>query len=629
MKIHEYLKRNRLVMDGAMGTYYAQKYARRGEPSEIGNFDAPAQVKAIHMEYIRNGARLIRTNTFASNSQALKAAGYGGESHNPKEVVRKNLTWGFNLAREAVNACGHPVFIAADIGPISENGAVEEQELLEEYIHMAQTFIGLGAEIIMFETFSDLKYIIPVARYIKDHSDIFVMTSFCLNKFGYTKSGISAAKLLEMAGDESSIDTVGFNCGVGAAHMYQILKKLDLGSKQISIVPNSGYPDIIRDRSIYQENVEYFTGKMQEIADLGVNIIGGCCGTTPEYTKKLSESIDLSSPAMDLRRHFENDENYVNLTNIKKRVAAAKAANPLMASLHGGKKPIVVELDPPYNADMDKIIQALQAFKGQPVDMVTLSDSPMGKMRADSMMVGAKVQRELDFPVMPHVACRDRNQIAMGAAFLGAHLSGIRNLLVVTGDPVQAGDRQVTSAVYDFNSVTLMEYIQQMNEEYFAKDPMVYGGALNYGRKNIDKEIERMERKIEAGASYFLTQPLFSVNDIERITYIKSKVKTKIFGGIMPLVSYRNALFMKNEIYGIHVPDAVLARYTPEMSRQEGEAVGIACALELIDQMKDVVDGYYFMVPFNRAEMICRIIARMDRGAVGDVTERTDDIVGY
>ena len=171
------------------------------------------------------------------------------------------------------------------------------------------------------------------------------------------------------------------------------------------------------------------------------------------------------------------------------------------------------------------------------------------------MMTGARVQNLLNIPVMPHIACRDRNQIAMGGSILGAYLSGIRSLLVVTGDPVQAGDRQVVSSVFDFNSITFMEYLKQMNETYFSADPLIYGGALNYGRKNPDYEIERMRRKIEAGASYFLTQPVYSRADIDRLAYIKSQVNTKIFGGIMPLVSYRNAMFMKNEVYGIQVPD--------------------------------------------------------------------------
>lgn len=609
--IKEFLKRNRLVMDGAMGTYYSQKYARRNEPSEIGNFDAPDVIKAIHMEYIRAGANLIRTNTFASNYQTLRQAGYGGESHYPADIVKHNLTWGYNIAREAVNTCGRPVFIAADIGPIPEFGNRDEEEIKKEYLLMARTFIDLGADIILFETFSDLKYILPVARYIKEHSNIFIIASFCLNKFGYTKSGLSGRKLLEEAGNDLSIDAVGFNCGIGAAHMYHILKRVSFGDKVILAAPNAGYPDTIRDRSVYQENMEYFAGKMQEVADLGVNIIGGCCGTTPEYIRLLCKNVDLQKDAV--RTAFSINKNTGSDQEDKDEIQQAESEihNSLMSVLNEGKKAIVVELDPPYNADMDKMIQAVETLKSQPVNMITLSDSPMGKMRADSMAVGAKIQRELDFPVMPHIACRDRNQIALGGSVLAAHLNGIRNLLVITGDPVQVGDRPVVSSVYDFNSITFMEYLKQMNGEYFSSDPIIYGGALNYGRKNIDKEIERMEKKIEAGASYFLTQPIYSQEDVDRIAYIKSKVNTKIFGGIMPLVSYKNALFMKNEIYGIHVPDEILERYSPQMSRQEGEAAGIQCALELIEKMKNIVDGYYFMVPFNRAEMICKIISEI------------------
>ena len=607
-QIKDFLKRNRLIMDGAMGTYYAQKFARRGEPSEIGNFDAPDAIRAIHMEYIKAGANLIRTNTFASNYQTLKWAGYGGESHNPGEVVKRNLTWGFNIARDAVNACGRPVFIAADIGPVPEYGGRDEQEILDEYLLMAKTFIQLGADIILFETFSDLKYIVPVAQYIKEHSNIYIITSFCLNKFGYTKSGISAKKLLGAVEEESAIDAAGFNCGIGAAHMYQILKRMDLGRKPILVAPNSGYPDTIRDRSVYQENVDYFSEKMAEISSLGVNIIGGCCGTTPEYIQKLSPLI---REPVEKRLASEKDGRPRDLISEREQ-RRESAPNPLLDRLNRGEKAIIVELDPPYNGDMEKMIQAVEILKQYPVDMITLSDSPMGKMRADSLMTGAKVQRELDFLVMPHLTCRDRNQIAMGGAFLGAHLNGIRNLLIVTGDPVPAGDRTVISSVYDFNSVTLMEYLKHMNEEYFHQDPIVYGGALNYGRKNLDKEIERMEKKILAGASYFLTQPLYSQEDVDRIAYIKSRVQTKIFGGIMPLVSYRNALFMKNEIYGIHVPDEIIRRYSPDMSREEGEKVGMICALELMEKMKNVVDGYYFMVPFNRASMIGRIIEQFE-----------------
>lgn len=184
-------------------------------------------------------------------------------------------------------------------------------------------------------------------------------------------------------------------------------------------------------------------------------------------------------------------------------------------------------------------------------------------------------------------------------------------MLLITGDPVPGGDRSGITPVFDFNSMKLMEYVKQMNQEYFSDDPIVYGGALNYGRANLDKEIERMRKKCEAGAEYFLTQPIYSQEDVERIAYIKDQVDTKILCGIMPLVSYRNANFMKNEVFGVHVPEEIVARYHKDMSREEGEETGVQIALEIAEQLAEIADGYYFMVPFNRASMICTIMKRM------------------
>lgn len=195
-------------------------------------------------------------------------------------------------------------------------------------------------------------------------------------------------------------------------------------------------------------------------------------------------------------------------------------------------------------------------------------------------------------------------------------MNGIRNFLVVTGDPVPSGERDIIKSVYDYNSVTLMNYMKQLNREHFAEDPIAYGGALNYGRKNVDAEIRRMQKKCEAGAAFFLTQPIYSDEDIERIRYIKNRIDTKIMCGIMPLVSYRNALFMKNEITGIHVPDEIIARYDKEMSREEAQAVGVQIAEEIMKKLEDIADGYYFMVPFNRASMIAEILDGGQKNAV-------------
>ncbi len=624
MEIRSYFQSHQLLTDGAMGTYYGEKYQKAGRSPELVNLRHPERIVEIHKEYLEAGARLLRTNSFSSNLATLFGGQTEGELTREEKLqyLSENVAASYRNAYRAAEEAGRTVFggaklgqkpgtdsqiamdqmvfLAGDIGPIPESGNQEPEELLEEYITIADALLGEGAQIIWFETFSDYQYILPVAEYIKKKKDVYIHASFCLNKFGYTRSGISAGRILTTAAESGCLDGVGFNCGIGSTHMYQILKNLDLGELAISVVPNSGYPDIIKDRTGYQENTSYFCENMKEIASLGVNLLGGCCGTTPAYIRGLCETI---------RPQSVTRKNHVSLQPGEPSVK--KENNAFYKRLMEPGKTVVVELDPPHDGNCEKIIQASLLLKDVGVDMITFSDCPMGKLRADSLMTGAKIQREIELPVMPHVTCRDRNRLGMGSAFFGAHMNGIRNMLLITGDPVPGGDRSGIKPVFDFNSIKLMEYAKQMNQEYFREEPIVYGGALNYGRANLEKEIERMKRKCEAGADYFLTQPIYSSRDVERIAYIKEHVDTKILCGIMPLVSYRNASFMKNEVFGIHVPEEIVARYRKDMSREEGEAVGIDIAFDIAGELSDVADGYYFMVPFNRASMICGIIRKM------------------
>lgn len=625
MDFKAYLKNHIVLTDGAMGTYYGEKYQRIGRSPELVNRTHPQRITAIHKEYLDAGAQLLRTNSFSSNLQTL----FGGqETELSREQqlmqLEENVRASYRLAKEAIAvrcagpasddgpviqftstssaAEASPIWIAGDIGPIPEQRGKEPEELLEEYRIIGDALLEAGANVIWFETFSDYQYLLPVAEYLKQKKDIFVMASFCLNKFGSTRSGISAGRILKTAREHSAIDGVGFNCGIGSTHMYQILKTLDFGDLIVSVIPNSGYPDIIKDRMGYQENRSFFCENMQEIAALGVNLIGGCCGTTPAYIRALKKT-GLGDQAPFQRRHkgaFKQENARI-----------AKENNLFYQKLSHGKKVVVVELDPPHDGNCEKLIPSALQLKEAGADLVTFSDSPMGKLRADAIMTGAKIQREVELPVMPHITCRDKNRLGMGAALLGAHMNGIRNLLLITGDPVSQGDLSGITPVFDFNSIKLMEYVQQMNAEYFREDPMVYGGALNYGRANLEKEISRMRQKCAAGADYFLTQPIFDQTDVERIAYIKTQVETKILCGIMPLVSYRNANFMKNEVFGIRVPEEIVACYHKDMSREQGEETGIAIALRLAEQLAEIGDGYYFMAPFNRAAMIATILKRM------------------
>jgi len=272
-----------------------------------------------------------------------------------------------------------------------------------------------------------------------------------------------------------------------------------------------------------------------------------------------------------------------------------------------GKMVIAVELDPPFDADYEKLVEYAHTLKKLGVDIITMADSPMGRSRVDSTLMSVKLSMETGISVMPHICCRDKNMISIRSTLLGAYINDIRNLLLVTGDPVPSESRMLTTGVFDYNSIQLMNFVKEMNQEHFGDEPFYYGGALNPTMGKIDHIIERMQKKIDAGCKYFLTQPVYSDDAIARLAEIKRRVDTKILCGIMPLVSYRNANFIKNEFIGIEVPDNIVARYKPDMSKEEGEETGANIARELMVKLNPIVDGYYFMLPFNRVSLIGKI----------------------
>lgn len=598
MKLREYLKNERLIPDGSMGTYYSALVNQTGAVSEYANQSDPDIIERIHTEYIAAGAMLIRTNTFAANMTLLRM-----KEEELKELIRSAC----KIAKKAVIAAQKPadtqdVYILGDIGPIPENAETKEAEVLAEYQRMIDIFIEEQLEGIHFETFSSLKYIEKLIPFIKAKApDMFILASFSVNKNGYTASGISAARLFEKLSRLEGIDACGLNCGVGSGHMYQLLRKLSFPeNRYVYIAPNAGYPEQMQNRMVFMDNAEYFAENMKRIAGLGVDIIGGCCGTTPEYIG-------------DLRTMIETGERVV-VKNRAKLVPGGDMRevkeNEFVRLLQNGKKVIAVELDPPYDSDIDQVMECAHRLKSTGVDVITFADSPMGRSRVDSILMGIKIAEETGLTVMPHICCRDRNMISMRSVILGGYINGLRNLLIVTGDPVPGESRSKTTGVFDYNSFQLMDFVKEMNEEHFRYDPISYGGALNHARGNIDKVIERMQRKIEAGATYFLTQPIFTEWEVERIKQIKEKVNTKILCGIMPLVSYRNACFIKNEISGISLPDEILNRYRPDMSREEAENVGADIAREIMMLLKSVADGYYFMLPFNRVSLMDKILRK-------------------
>lgn len=593
MNIREYLKKSKLIADGSFGTYYSQKYKTVDIP-EYANITASQRISEIHTEYINSGAKLIRTNTFASNTYSLDCS---------IEQVKENIKAAYKIAKEAVEQSGKEIFIAGNIGPVPAVFQPDFEAVEEEYYQIAKTFIDEGADILCFETFTQSEHIMPAIKRIKEECNPFIIVQFCVNQYGYSEAGESAERLVSETAFSKCVDAVGLNCGVGPAHMQQILSRINLNNNCFATaMPNAGYPLLVRNRVKYADNPIYFASKVNDMALLGADIIGGCCGTTPDYIREVAKTVDLTPTV-------KSDETSANNENEKPVIKKSFFRNA--DGTIKDKKLIAVELAPPFGADDKKLLEAAHMLKGLGVDVLTFPDSPSGRTRIDSVLMAQKVKNVTGFEVMPHICCRDKNAIAMRSTFLGASINDINNFLIITGDPIPVMARQVVKSVFNFDSVGLMRIADEMNSEALKDSPLTYGGAINQSRRRIESEIKRVQKKMEAGAEFFLTQPVFTAEDAERLRRVKEETGARILCGIMPLVSRKNALFMKNEISGVNVTDEVIERYPETADREDGENVGVELAKEMIAITKDFADGYYFSFPFNRTYLLKRIIEKL------------------
>lgn len=591
MNFLQTIKKQNLLFDGAFGTYYSQKNGAEHIP-EIANFGDGQLVKTIHKEYILAGADIIRTNTFASNCETLSCT---------KEELRENLVNACKLAMKAIQETEaeieRKVWIAGDIGPLPSS-IHKDDENVEKYIYIAEALMNAGADFLLFETFSDEQQILQVAEKLKESHPTFpIFFHFSTNHYGYTNAGIRVQRIFEELRNKDCVDGIGLNCGVGPGHMLNLIKELPLNQEKVySILPNASYPKIMQGRVVFLGNSEYFAEKLMDSIQFGVDCVGGCCGTTPEYIEAVKQSF-IREKQKNLCSHVTNP-----ILKADER--------PYHAFYRNSEKSIAVELTPPFGIDDEKVLDAAYQLKDLKIDVITFPDSPSGRTRADSVLMAIKAQDKSGLCVMPHLCCRDKNAIAVRSQLLGAYMNGIRNLLIVTGDPVPIILRDDIKSVYNFDSVGFMRILQEMNLEEFKDDPFVYGGALNPTCVNLEAEVRRLKRKMDAGASFFLTQPLFTDEDVKGLETIKKMVPdARILCGIMPLVSYKNAKFMQNEMTGIHVTDNVVERYKESSSRQEGEKVGIHLAKEIMKKTETIADGYYFSIPFNRVYLLNEILS--------------------
>jgi homocysteine S-methyltransferase len=575
MRLQEYLQDNILLFDGGMGVYYNETYPR-SESCEMANLEHPERIRQIHEEYIKAGAMAIKTNTFAANTKALGCS---------FETVRKIIRAAWTIACEAAE--GQYVF--ADIGPI---GGLDDNQA--EYEQIIDTFLVLGATHFLFETFTDNRIVPQLAKRVKDAApDAFVIASYGVMPEGFTASGQNARTLLKEADASPYIDAAGLNCVSGPGHLQKLVSRISEKPKLLSVMPNAGYPTLAGRHTIYGGKPDYFAECVVGMTVDGVRIVGGCCGTTPEFIRQTRQALD-EAPKMPVQTK----------THEKKQRVYAK--NPLSEKLDCGQRIIAVELDPPANDDITTFLNGAKRLNEIGIDAVTIADCPVARTSADSSMLAAKLHRELGIQPIPHMTCRDRNLNATKALLLGLSIEEIYNVLLVTGDPIPTSERDKIKAVFSFHSANLASYVQTLSEEGQIAPFRIYG-ALNVNAPHFDAELKKAKRKEENGVSAFLTQPVMTDNAFSNLHRAASELQSPILGGIYPIVSERNARFMNSEVSGVEVPQDLIERYAG-LDREEAEELAVTQSLVFADRMKADTAGYYIMTPFQRVHLVERIV---------------------
>ena len=585
--IREYLAHKPLLFDGGMGTYYK---AAPGADCEMANLTDPEGVKKVHAEYLAAGAQAIKTNTFGlPRMAAAQTPGW-------EELAEA----GWKLACDAAAEKDAAVF--ADLGPAPDTEAAPASSA---YGLVAQQFAALGAKNFLFETLSSDVGIVEVVKALRVAvPDAFVMVSFAVLPDGYTREGLLFRDLLHRMEQSGVVDAVGLNCVSAPGAMKKLVQGLGETLLPLSVMPNAGYPVVTRARVLYQGKPEYFAREMGQIAAAGVRILGGCCGTTPAHTAALRAELDALPQQTDAAPAAKLSTG---------TAPAVEKDDAFLRKLNAGEKVIAIELDSPRVADLSGYLDGARRLQAAGADLLTIADCPIAQARMDSSLVACRVHRELGMCALPHMACRDRNLNATKALLLGLYAEGVREVLAITGDPIPTAERDEVKNVYQFNSRKLAQYIVSLaGEGREMPSAMTVFGALNLNARNFDVELRRAVEKLENGMSGFLTQPVLSAQAVENLRKARQTLgeRAKILAGIMPVVSQRNAIFMENEINGIHVEEDIIQRFAG-LDREQGEALGLEVSMQMAREALPYADGFYLMTPFNRVALMERLIARL------------------
>jgi methionine synthase / methylenetetrahydrofolate reductase (NADH) len=599
-----------LLCDGAMGTVLYARGVSLDACFDVLNLNTPAIVQSVHADYVAAGADCLETNTFGANR--FKLAVHGLEAR-AREINRA----GVRLARDVRESTGRDVYVLGSMGPLGKYlaplGTITADEARDAFREQAEALLEGGVDGFVVETFSDLTEIALAVEAVRGVTDLPVVAQMAFTDEGVTFTGHTpedVARHLRALG----VDAFGANCSVGSSVLYDVLERMlpEAAGLPLAIQPNAGLPSRIGERLIYLSSPAYMAEYAGRMVEAGARLVGGCCGTTPAHIAAMREVLDRRAPSAR-RAPVRPAVTRPAAVTERPGLLTARPPTALQRKLDAGDFVVTVELDPPRGHTVDKLVQGAKLLKERGVEIVDINDGSLGRVRMSVLATALLVRDGTGLDVNMHFTCRDRNLMGIQADLLGAHALDIRNILAMTGDPPRAGDYANATAVFDVDGVGLIEVLRRMNEGVDATgnsigEPTSFcvGAALNPAAGDIDREVERFHRKIQAGARWVQTQPVYDLAQLDRFLVRAGGSPVPVLVGLLPLHSFRHAEFLHNEVPGITIPDEVRARL-----REAGDRalrVGIEMAQALVHEVRRRYAGAYLMPSFGRFEVVAEVL---------------------
>ncbi|WP_280206437.1 bifunctional homocysteine S-methyltransferase/methylenetetrahydrofolate reductase [Brevibacillus sp. AY1] len=599
--LREYLQDHLLVGDGAMATQLHRLGVPVGVSFEELCLSNPRLVHEVHDSYYQAGARLLETNTYSANRDSLSR--YGME-HKVTRINRQAVS----LAREAAQG---DAYVAGSIGSILA-GRVRKKvldEYRDQYEEQAIALLHAGVDGLILETFLDLEELLLAIEVIRPLTPLPLITQLATLEVGRTRDGYSLTEAFAQL-KTAGADIIGLNCRLGPAEILRSFETVQAPQDALlSAFPNAGRLGMTDGEYAYKSTAEYFGQSALRLREQGIRLIGGCCGTTPEHVKAMADALESLEPQARTNPDVVPGERpLISVTSVRDQ------DRPSIVDKVKSGTTIIVEFDPPRDLDADSFLEGCCELHKAGADAITLADNSLATVRMSNMALGAMMKSRYGIDPLLHLACRDRNLIGQQSHLMGLHALGIDQILVITGDPSRFGDLPGASSVFDVTSFDLIRMVKQLNEGIsFSGRPLkqkaqfIVGAAFNPNVRQIDAAIARLEKKVEAGADYIMTQPVYDAESIKVVYEATKHIGIPVFIGIMPLTSSRNAEFLHNEVPGIKLSPEALER----MKRVQGEDArreGIQIAKELLDTAVRYFQGIYLITPFNYYSMATELI---------------------